>query len=91
MIKLFKNSELYLRDFVPIETVVDVHQRFFNVNNSGIWNVGTGQTTSFEEVAQTIADKYNAKIEYITMPDNDKSQYQTFTCADVTQLRKYYP
>jgi ADP-L-glycero-D-manno-heptose 6-epimerase len=91
VIKLFEGSENYLRDFVPVETVVDVHKKFFNVNESGLWNVGTGQTTSFESVAKTIADKYNAKIEYIPMPDSVRSQYQTYTCADVTKLRKYYP
>jgi ADP-L-glycero-D-manno-heptose 6-epimerase len=90
VIKLFKNSDLYSRDFVPVETVVDVHKTFFNVNESGIWNVGTGQVSSFLDVAQSIAMKYNAKIEYIPMPDNVKSQYQSYTRADVTKLREHY-
>ena len=91
VIKLFEGSENYLRDFVPVETVIDIHKKFFNVNETGLWNVGTGQATSFETVARTIADKYNARIEYIPMPEDVKAQYQKYTCADVTKLRKHYP
>lgn len=90
VIKLFENSDQYLRDFVPVETVVDVHKTFFKVKESGIWNVGTGRPSSFQSVAENIAKKYNAVIEYIPMPDNVKNQYQTYTCADTTKLKKYY-
>jgi ADP-L-glycero-D-manno-heptose 6-epimerase len=91
VIKLFENSDRYFRDFVPVETVVDVHKRFFNVNESGIWNIGTGKPKSFQVVAEEIANQYNARIEYIPMPDNIKAQYQKYTCADLTKLSKYYP
>lgn len=90
VIKLFENSDQYQRDFVPVETVVDVHKKFFDVKESGIWNVGTGRPTSFESVARMVADKYNARIEYIPMPDNIKAHYQSYTCADLTKLRKHY-
>jgi ADP-L-glycero-D-manno-heptose 6-epimerase len=90
-IKLFDESDKFCRDFVPVETVIDVHKKFFNVRESGIWNVGTGVATSFESVAKGIAKKYNAKIDYIPMPDDIKNQYQKYTCADLTNLRKYYP
>lgn len=88
VIKLFKGSENYLRDFVPVETVIDIHKQFFKVNESGVWNVGTGKPKSFEQVAKEVAAKYSAKIEYIEMPDHLKSQYQTYTCADLTKLNK---
>ena len=87
VIKLFEGSENFKRDFVPVETVVDVHEKFLNVKESGVWNVGTGQARSFTEVANEIAEKYNAKIEYIPMPDNISKQYQSYTCADLTKLR----
>jgi ADP-L-glycero-D-manno-heptose 6-epimerase len=90
VIKLFEGSENYIRDFVPVETVCQVHQRFFDVHESGIWNIGTGETMSFKDVADLYAAMYNARIEYIPMPDNIKNQYQTYTCADVTRLRKHY-
>lgn len=91
VIKLFEGSENFKRDFVPVETVVDVHEKFFNVKESGVWNVGTGKPRSFTEVANEIAKKYDAKIEYIPMPENIAKQYQAYTCADLTNLRKHYP
>lgn len=86
VIKLFEGSDKYLRDFVPVETVVDIHKKFFKIPASGIWNIGTGKARSFQEVAEEIAAQYNAKIEYIPMPDNVKQHYQTFTQADLTKL-----
>lgn len=90
VIKLFENSDQYRRDFVPVETVVDVHKTFFDVAESGVWNVGTGIATSFEAVAQYIALKHSAVIQYIPMPATLKSQYQSYTCADLTNLKKHY-
>jgi ADP-L-glycero-D-manno-heptose 6-epimerase len=91
VIKLFEGSENYLRDFVHVNTVVDVHKKFFDITESGLWNVGTGRATSFESVARMIAEQYSARVEYIPMPDAVKKQYQTYTCANVTRLREHYP
>jgi len=88
VIKLFKGSENYFRDFVSVETVIDTHIKFFDVKESGIWNVGTGNVKSFQEVAEEIAFLYNVGIEYIDMPDNLKSSYQEYTKADLTKLNR---
>ena len=85
-INLFKNSENYERDFVCVEDVCRVHEKMFDVKESGIWNVGTGRAVSFDTVADCISRKYNAKINHIDMPENLKGQYQEFTCADLTKL-----
>ncbi len=87
-IKLFEGSEHYYRDFIHVNKVVEIHKKFFNVQESGIWNVGTGTTISFKDLAVDIANKHNAKIEYIPMPENLKYQYQKYTCADITKLNK---
>lgn len=88
VIKLFKGSENYFRDFVPVEEVVRIHKEFFTVKETGIWNLGTGKIKSFQEVAEEIAHQYNAKIEYINMPENIARQYQAYTKADLTKLHK---
>jgi ADP-L-glycero-D-manno-heptose 6-epimerase len=85
-IKVFENSHLYLRDFVPVSRVIDVHEQMLSKPVSGIFNVGTGKTQSFQDIAEEIADKYNATIEYIPMPDILKGNYQEYTCADMTLL-----
>jgi ADP-L-glycero-D-manno-heptose 6-epimerase len=86
IIKVFENSEYFLRDFVPVETVIDAHVRFMKLSNSGIWNVGTGKAKSFLEVASQIAKIYDADIEIIPMPENLKHSYQQYTCADMTNF-----
>lgn len=83
---LFENSDQYYRDFVPVEDVINVHKKFLNIKESGIWNVGTGKPTSFQSIADHIADKTGAKIKFIPMPENLRAQYQPYTCADLTKL-----
>ena len=86
-IKLFHNSNQYLRDFIAVEDVCRVHVEFIKqVKESGVWNLGTGKTTSFQDIADLISEKYNSSIEYIDMPEILKSSYQAYTCADLTKL-----
>lgn len=84
-IKLFKGSENFFRDFVPVELVVEIHRAFFNVRESGIWNVGTGVPQSFFDVALSISDN----IEWVDMPLNLKAGYQRYTCANTEKLTEY--
>lgn len=81
-IKVFENSEEYLRDFIHVFDVLDFHEKFFEVKESGIWNVGTGKPTSFMDVAK----QFNVPIITIPMPDNLKHSYQKYTCADLTKV-----
>jgi len=85
---LFEDSENFKRDFVCVDDICDVHQKMLDVKQSGIWNIGTGTAVSFRDVAMLVAEKYNAKIKYIPMPDALKGQYQSYTCADITHLNK---
>ncbi len=56
---------------------------------SGIYNVGTGRSQTFNEVAEAVL-KYHGrgKIEYIPFPDHLRGRYQSFTEADITRLRR---
>ncbi len=83
-IKLFEGSDQFCRDFVHVSTIVDLHLKFLNVRQSGVWNFGTGTTMSFQEVAET----FDADIELVPMPDNLKNSYQAYTCADMTKTNK---
>lgn len=84
-IKLFKGSENFYRDFVPVEFVVEVHKAFFNVQESGVWNVGTGVPQSFFDVALSISDN----IEWVDMPENLRLGYQKYTCANTKKLMRH--
>ena len=87
-IKLFKGSEKFKRDFIHVGKVVMDQQRFFDVDQSGIWNFGTGNPRSFYDVALEVLDKIGATIEFIDFPENLKGNYQEFTKADTTKLRQ---
>lgn len=83
---LFENSDKYLRDFVPVEKVVDIHLKFLMIKRSGVWNLGTGHAKSFQSIAEQISKITKAKIKYIPMPEELSKQYQSYTCADLTKL-----
>ncbi|MCK5727202.1 MAG: ADP-glyceromanno-heptose 6-epimerase [Thiotrichaceae bacterium] len=78
------------RDFVYIDDVVDVNLWFMdNPRKSGIFNLGTGCSQSFNDMANAVV-KWHGKgeIEYIPFPDHLKGAYQSFTEADITALRE---
>lgn len=79
-LKLFKGSDKFLRDFVCVDDVVDVVLN--NNAPSGIYDLGTGNPISFQEVAELVIKKEGGEIELIPFPDHLKGKYQTYTCAD---------
>ncbi len=86
VIKIFNGSKDLFRDFVPVDRVIEIHKQFFNIDKSGVWNLGTGKVRSFEDIAREIAEKYNAKIEYIPVPPAIMHQYQRYTMANLDVL-----
>ncbi|CAB4133225.1 WcaG Nucleoside-diphosphate-sugar epimerases [uncultured Caudovirales phage] len=90
IIKVFEGSENLLRDFVHVDELIKVQYQFMSqdVKENGIWNIGTGTTMSFMDVAKKYADQYGALIQEIPMPENLKASYQYYTCADLTKLRQ---
>jgi len=86
VIELFRDSDRYLRDFVCVDDVAKVHEKMLGIDESGIWNVGTGRAVSFDTVANSISKKYGAAINIIEIPENLKGQYQEYTCANLEKL-----
>lgn len=86
VIEVFEGSENYKRDFVPVDYITHLHERFFTINKSGIWNFGTGLATSFLDVANKISKATNSVIKFIPMPENLKYHYQKFTKANTDKL-----
>jgi ADP-L-glycero-D-manno-heptose 6-epimerase len=94
-LKLFKsNNENFKdgeqkRDFVYVKDIVDM-LLFFLENNriNGIFNAGTGISTSWNTMAHLIFDTLNMpdKIEYIDFPNSMSMDYQDFTEADMSKL-----
>lgn len=93
------------RDFVSVEDVVKVNLHFFdNPELSGIFNLGTGRSQQFNELAAATVNACRAAegkpelsmedlvkeelIRYIPFPDALKGKYQSFTQADIAKLRE---
>ena len=78
-IKLFEGSDKFLRDFVFVDDVVDIVLN--NDKPSGFYDLGTSNPTSFQEVGELVAKKYDGTIECIPFPEYLKDKYQKYTCA----------
>lgn len=88
-INVFEGSENFVRDFIFIEDVVKVISFFIESGKSGIFNCGTGETRSFMDMANIFADQNDkCKINPIPFPDHLKGKYQTYTKADLKQLKE---
>ena len=85
-IKIFEKSEKYKRDFVSIDDVCGIHYRMLDNDASGIFNVGTGRTISFRDIAEIVKSNSHTTITETPMPKELKSQYQKFTKADNSKL-----
>jgi ADP-L-glycero-D-manno-heptose 6-epimerase len=77
------------RDFVYVGDVVDVNLWFLDHSDrSGIFNVGTGVSRSFNALAAAVIRWYGrGAIEYLPFPDHLRGRYQSSTRADLTALR----
>ncbi len=82
------------RDFVSVSDVVAVNLWFFDqISISGIFNLGTGRTQPFNDVARAVvqhAQPYQPPedfIDYIDFPEALIGKYQSYTQADLTALR----
>ncbi len=92
--KLFVGSDGYgdgeqRRDFIWVGDVVDVNLFFLKgPARQGIFNTGTGQSRSFNDIARALLKHHGqGSISYIPFPKELEGKYQSFTQADVTALR----
>jgi len=86
----FANGEQN-RDFVYIEDCVKINYWFYKNFKSGIVNVGTGRSVTFNKIFNIIANyhNYKKKIHYIKMPLDLFTAYQNETKANLKKLRKF--
>ena len=92
------------RDFVSVEDVVKVNLFFFDhPEKSGIFNLGTGRSQPFNDLAAATVNACRAAegkdrlpleslvkhglIRYTEFPDALKGKYQSYTKADISRLR----
>ncbi|HVS25744.1 MAG TPA: ADP-glyceromanno-heptose 6-epimerase [Burkholderiales bacterium] len=106
-VKLFEGSSGYAageqrRDFISVEDVIQVNLFFLDhPAKSGVFNVGTGASQTFNEVAVAAVNACRQRhpsltlpqlqqqglIEYIPFPEKLVGKYQSYTQADIGALR----
>ncbi len=91
VIKIFKGSECFKRDFVPVDKVCEVQYMMMQKGPSGIYDLGSGTQKSFYDVAIEISKIYPAVIEEIDFPDHLKNTYQVNTLANMDYLARFCP
>ncbi len=94
-VRLFEGCDGYgngeqVRDFVYVGDAVAVNLWFLDHPEiSGIFNTGTGKSQPFNDVANAvIAYHQKGEIEYIPFPEHLKGCYQSFTEANLENLRQ---
>jgi ADP-L-glycero-D-manno-heptose 6-epimerase len=86
----YKDGE-QMRDFIYVKDAVDVVMFLIeNPQINGIFNLGTGQARTWNELARALFAAVNREphIEYMEMPEILRGRYQYFTQARMDKLRK---
>lgn len=93
----YKDGE-QLRDFVYVKDVVRAMIELIDAGKkkpsiSGIYNLGTGQARSFLDLVKATyaAMDLEPRIQFIDMPGELRNQYQYYTQAEMTKLKKALP
>jgi ADP-L-glycero-D-manno-heptose 6-epimerase len=101
-INLFKSNDLknfedgqQKRDFIYVKdaarmTCLFLEENYRNI--AGLFNIGTGKATTWNELAKALFDSLNKtiNIEYIDMPKELNKQYQNFTQADMKKFKALF-
>jgi len=83
--RIFKHGEQQ-RDFVYVKDIVQGCLRAMEAEKSGIYNLGSGEARSFNDLVQILNNSLGTKFEPDYF-DNPHPHYQNFTQADLEQVR----
>ena len=85
--RLFKGSNLIERDFIYIEDVIQANIKACKPQTSGVYNVGTGNPRSFQEIADILQNELDTNLgtDYFANPYDG---YQFHTQANISSTRE---
>jgi len=87
-ITVWDQAEFIKRDWTWVGDICRLQIDFIKqVKGSGIWNVGSGLSHSFLDIAEEIAELENAQIEYVSVPLEEQYRMRNKTCADLAHLK----
>jgi ADP-L-glycero-D-manno-heptose 6-epimerase len=76
------------RDFVWVDDCVKTILWAINHAPSGIYNVGSGESATFNRVVGAVSRSTNTSfaVDYVPMDKSLRTHYQSYTCADISKL-----
>ena len=85
--RLFEGSNLIERDFIYIEDVIQANIKACKPQKSGVYNVGTGNPRSFQEIADILQKELDTNLgtDYFSNPYDG---YQLHTQANISSTRE---
>jgi len=85
--RLFENSDEIERDFIYVEDVIQANIKACKPKKSGVYNVGTGNSRSFQEIADILQKELGSNLGTEYFP-NPYDGYQTDTQANISSTQK---
>mgnify|MGYP003688023727 CR=1 FL=1 len=84
--RLFEGSDRIFRDFIYIDDVIQANIKACTPKKNGVYNVGSGNPRSFQEIADILQKKLgtNYQTEYFPNPYDG---YQMHTQADISSSK----
>jgi len=87
-ITVWDTAENVYRDWTWVGDVCRLHIDFIKqVRGSGIWNCGAGLPHSFLDIAEEIAEQEGVAIEFVPVPEAEKSRFRHRTKANLAHLK----
>lgn len=94
-VQLFKSDDSNFshgeqkRDFIYVKDAARMTCAFLNHKANGIYNVGSGVASSWNQLAFAMFKALNmeSNIDYIDMPTDLMGKYQNYTCADMQKTK----
>ena len=84
--RLFENSDVIERDFIYVEDVIQANIKACKPKKSGVYNVGTGYSRSFQEIADILQKELGTNLGTEYFP-NPYDGYQTHTQANISSTQ----
>jgi len=84
--KLFENSHEIYRDFIYIEDVIQANIKACSSKKNGVYNVGTGNSRSFQDIADILQQELGTNLGTNYIP-NPYIGYQTHTQAEINSTQ----
>lgn len=88
-ISVWETAEHIKRDWTWVGDICQLQLDFINtVRGSGIWNVGSGLSHSFLDIAEYIAEQEGVPVELVPVPLEEQCRMRNKTCADLHHLKE---